>query len=157
MNHYLRFPLCLGLGLCAMVLCAAIGGAAAPPKDTKARKPAERTAPPADPPQSTFTIPANSKEGKDPFFPLRNIVGVASGPKPPTTRTPTVKLVFNGVSGTREKPLAIVNGRTFEKNEEGEIVTANGRLRVRCIDIKQDSVVLEVNGQRQELRLRGAN
>ena len=157
MNHPPRSLICRALAFSSLAVCIASLGAAAPSKENKtgktAAKPAESA--PAEPPQSVFTIPTNSKEGKDPFFPHRSVVGVQPGPRTnPGPAVVSVKLTLNGLSGTREKPLAIINGRTFEKGEEGEIVTTRGRTRIRCVDIKEESVLIEVNGVRQELRMR---
>ena len=102
---------------------------------------------------SVFTIPSNFKEGRDPFFPSRQVTGVPTVKTTKTTAAP-FKLVLSGMSGTKEKPLAMINNRTFEKGEEADIVAGSGRVRVRCVEIKDTSVIVELNGQRQELRLR---
>jgi hypothetical protein len=141
-----------------MLLCAAAVTAAPANKAGTNKAPAKKAdakAEPAEPeiPQSVFIIPTAPGEGKDPFFPLRPVVAVAT---PRTNRAPvtSVKLVLSGMSGTREKPLAIINNRTFEKGEEADILLKEGRTRVRCIEIRDDSVLVEVNGARQELRFR---
>jgi type II secretory pathway component PulC len=150
---------CISLG--AILLCAA-AVAAAPSKDKTTSKaaPAKGKADPAkaesaeqETPQSVFIIPTSFGEGRDPFFPNRPVVAVA---RPSTNRVPvsSVKLVLSGLSGTREKPLAIINNRTFETGEEGDIATTGGRTHVRCVEIKEDAVIVEVNGSRQELRFR---
>ena len=155
MNYHPRSLLCRGLTLGTLVICVASLGAAAPSKEKAGKSAATPAAQPAEPPQSVFTIPTNSKEGKDPFFPHRSVVAVVPGPRTNTRpAVASVKLTLNGLSGTQQKPLCIINGRTFEKGEEGEIVTTSGRTRVRCVDIKEDVVLIEVNGVRQELRLR---
>ena len=141
-----------------MLLCAAAVTAApankAPANKAPAKK-ADAKAEPAEPeiPQSVFIIPTAIGEGKDPFFPNRPVVAVAT-PRTKKAAVTSVKLVLSGMSGTREKPLAIINNRTFETGEEADILLKEGRTRVRCVEIRDDSVLVEVNGARQELRFR---
>jgi hypothetical protein len=109
-------------------------------------------------PKSVFTIPNTAGVARDPFFPTRIIQ--AEVPKPATTNTAarsTVSLsclVLKGLSGTPSRPLAMVNGRTMERGEDAEIVTDCGRLLVHCVDITTNSAIVEVAGERRELRLR---
>lgn len=107
--------------------------------------------------KSVFNIPATKDEGRDPFFPsstrLWGITVVA---------TPTVKakpsgldcLVLKGLSGAPANPLAMINGRTMSKGEDAEISTDCGRILVHCVDITSTNAVIEVSGERRELRLR---
>jgi hypothetical protein len=135
-------------------LCCAAELISAPAKTSRSTTKPGAESKQAELPMSVFTIPSNAKEGRDPFFPNRLITGLPPGPKTNKPVLVPLKLALNGLSGTREKPLAIINNRTFEKGEEAELSTPSGRTRVRCIDIKEDSVTVEVNGQRQELRFR---
>jgi hypothetical protein len=66
------------------------------------------------------------------------------------------ELVIKGFSGTPARPLVIINDRTFGVNDEQEVVTPQGRVRVRCIEIrlKDEATIVEVNGGRRELRIR---
>jgi hypothetical protein len=115
----------------------------------------------AGPPKAIFNLPHAPVEGKDPFYP-RSVYPYIGTPKPPPS-TPTntapvvieVDLKLSGISGTREHPLAIVNGHTFEAGEEGELNTPNGKVHIRCLEIRPDGVTALVNGQRRELRMRG--
>ena len=111
------------------------------------------------PQQSIFVISSDPKEVKDPFFPKSTrVLALATPVKPSGITKPPVeapKLVCNGLSGTPERPLAIINNQTFTTGEEADVRTPNGKLRIRCIQIRQDSVIIEVNGQRQELHLKG--
>ena len=51
----------------------------------------------------------------------------------------------------------MINGRTFAEGEEGDVNTNSGKKHVRCLKIKEDSVIVELlpEGERQELKLRG--
>jgi len=102
-------------------------------------------------PKSTYNVPASYADGRDPFFPNRT-----SGLRPvqpaTTNTSPTVVLVLNGLSQT----YVIINGKTLRVGEEAEIPTPSGRVQVRCIEIraKENAAVVEVDGERQELKLR---
>jgi hypothetical protein len=111
----------------------------------------------AEIPKSVFLIPATPQEGKDPFFPrsmrLFASVVVMSNVQPLVT-PPAVELRLNGFSGTASRRLAIINNQTFETNEEGEVPTNPGRARIRCLEIKADSVLVQVGGEQRVLRMR---
>jgi hypothetical protein len=48
----------------------------------------------------------------------------------------------------------MINGRTMARGEDAEINTDCGRLLVHCVDISSNSAVIEVSGERRELKLR---
>ena len=108
-------------------------------------------------PQSAFVIPAGPQEGKDPFYP-RSAYPYGSAPvKAPTnvvTAPVVVELKLNGISGTPEHRLAIINGKTIAQGEETEVRSGPGKVLVRVLEIKPDYVIVEAAGQRQTLRLR---
>jgi hypothetical protein len=106
-------------------------------------------------PQSIFTVPSNPTEGRNPFFPKSG----SSDPSAHPTSTPdSITLVLGGLGGTPEKKLAIINNKTFEEGESQEVSSGSARLKIRCIEIKTDSVVVDIiGGERKELRLRSAN
>jgi hypothetical protein len=106
-------------------------------------------------PQSVFTIPPTSKEGRDPFFPNSSRLPGGALPNKAASAHIEVALVLNGLSGTADHRLAMINGRTVAQGEEIEVPTASGRMRVRCIEIKGETVTVEVGGERRELRMRG--
>jgi hypothetical protein len=109
-------------------------------------------------PKSVFIIPTTAAEGRDPFFPLSTRLT----PAPPvvtttTTNIPTnivVQLDLKGISGALNHRLAIINNQTFGVGEEGEVAVNSGRVRVVCKEIKDNSVVVLVNGQQRTLYLR---
>jgi len=106
-------------------------------------------------PQSVFIIPTTPQEGKDPFFPrstrLYTSVVVKSNLQPVAV---SVELKLNGISGTIDHRLAIINNRTFGVNEEAVVPTSAGLARVRCLEIKPDSVLIQIGGEQRVLRLR---
>ena len=108
-------------------------------------------------PQSVFIVPTSDTEGRDPFFPKserfhKRVISLDT-----SAPIPVVPLVLNGLSGSGDHKLAIVNGHTLAEGEESEVTTTAGRTIVRLIEIKDKSVVIEVLGERRELHLRSGN
>jgi hypothetical protein len=130
--------------------------AAGAPAGPAVRTPVSTNAAPAKPEalKSVFVIPAAPQEGRDPFFPestrLRPVMRVAAPNAPPAVP----ELELKGISGAANLRLAIINNRTFGSGEEGEVICNAGRVRVTCMDIKDDSVRVSINGQERVLHLR---
>jgi hypothetical protein len=108
--------------------------------------------------QSVFVMPTNPQEGRDPFFP-RSTRPYATAVliRPNLTNAPPVlqlDLHLNGISGLAGKPLAIINSRTFEEGEEGDIISNGNHVRIRCLEIKADAAVIQIGAERRVLRLR---
>jgi hypothetical protein len=110
-------------------------------------------------PKSVFIMPATPQEGRDPFFP-RSIRPYGPGHEtvkasPQQPAAVVVDLRLNGISGTAERRLAIINNHTFEVNEEGMVSNASGTpVRIRCLEIKADSVLVQIGSEQRILRLR---
>ena len=100
--------------------------------------------------RSVFILPSNPKEGCDPFFPNSNRpYEIAAAVN---TQTGNVaSLVLKGFSGSQDHRLVIINNHTFAAGDTGDVITSDGRIHLRCIEIKTNSVVIEVGGQRREL------
>ena len=107
-------------------------------------------------PLSVFVIPTSSAEGRDPFFPnSTHFIAPVLAPK--TTNAPVViqvELSLKGISGPADHRLAIINNKTFQAGEEGEVTASGGKVRIRCLEIKEDAVEVQVGSERRELRLR---
>jgi hypothetical protein len=162
-----RFPFfCFGLASLSAtaILVTRIAGSAAPPPDkSKPEKVLARTrsfdaVSATNPiPVSVFIPPTNKVAGRDPFFPdcdcgVKMVVKIDTG-KP---EGPSLALVYQGRSGTPEKPLAIINGNTFEQGESHDVSTGSSRISIRLVEFKENSVIVEIGGkQTQELFLRG--
>ena len=120
--------------------------------------PAPTNALPALPaiPQSVFIIPSSPQQGRDPFFPrsTRLFASVVVRSNLQATVAVPVELHLNGISGTAAHRLAIINNRTFDIGEEGEVATNLGRVRITCKDIQADSVRVLISGEERILRLR---
>jgi hypothetical protein len=148
----------------ALLLCLAFPSPAAQPRATSPAvpAPASTNALPVQPevPKSLFVIPSSPRAGKDPFFPnsLRPYGPSLVSPDLKTNVPPAaavVELHLNGISGTADRRFAIINNRTFGANEEGVVPTSSGPpARIRCLEIKADSALVQIGGERRLLRLR---
>ena len=105
-------------------------------------------------PKSDFVIPSNISQGRDPFYPLSRRLVMNANTKSNEPVKVAVTLSLKGVSGTEAKRFALINDKTFAAGEERDISVGNGKVRVHCLEIQEDSAVVEVNGTRQVLRLR---
>jgi len=94
-------------------------------------------------------------KGRDPFFP--NSSRQALQANADGGDQPAVVLVLKGVSGSANHRLAIINDRTFAAGDEDEVLTAAGRIRLRCVEIHDADAVVEINGNPQKVDLRLPN
>lgn len=65
-------------------------------------------------------------------------------------------LVLKGISGTAQRPLALINDSTFEAQEKGKVRVGQTNVTVRCLEIRGNSVVVQLEGsnEKKELFLR---
>ena len=107
-------------------------------------------------PQSTFTIPANFSQGRDPFYPNARYMFGTPQVVPTVARTSGIDLLhLDGISGAADHKLAMINYRTMAEGETNDFLTVSGHVKIRCVEIKTESVVIEViGGERKELHLR---
>jgi hypothetical protein len=102
---------------------------------------------------SVFNMPASPKDGRDPFYPASSRpyqTAVVASAK--TADLNMSLLVLQGISGQPPHRLVIINKRTFAVGDDSEVSTSQGRIRVHCLEINENSAVIEANGQRHELR-----
>jgi len=105
------------------------------------------------PARSVFVMPANAREGRDPFYP--------ESPRPyeaAVAANHTVEisaLAIKGFSGPPEHRMVVINNHTFGVGDEGDVKTPSGRVHLRCTEIRANLVVIEVNGQKRELNFGG--
>jgi hypothetical protein len=130
--------------VCTMVLAADTAPA------TKAGKMETKIETKMETVRSVFVIPSNSKEGRDPFFPDSDRpYEIAAAANPQAGKT--TSLVVKGFSGLPNHRLVIINNHTFAAGDEGNVITPSGRIHLRCVEIKINSVVIETGGQLHEL------
>lgn len=107
---------------------------------------------------SVFVLPTSPQEGKDPFYPrsMRPYAAYrVAHTNPVVVAAPIlVDLHLNGISGTVTRPLAIINNRTFSIGEQAEVPTSTGRVTVRCLEIRNDTVIIQSQGENRVLHLR---
>lgn len=138
------------IGLSSAFLGAALWMAAAPAEPPK-----------ADASQNSLHISTFVDRrgfGKDPFFPrskrLEPTLTINTNAISTSGELP-VGLVLKGLSGTPQKPLAIINNYTFAAGEEAEVRVGHQLYRIKVVEIKDRSVVVSVNGSpARELTLR---
>ena len=97
--------------------------------------------PSSPPPQSVFEIPATPKDGRNPFFPRSKSEAPVVAQKAAVIESGS--FVLNGITSL-PKRTAMINGRTFEVGEAGEVKFANGmRVSIRCVEIRDDAATIE--------------
>lgn len=113
--------------------------------------------------RSVFILPTGAKDGRDPFYPATNrALGEANQSANSQSATNSTaagqsveiaSLKFPGVSGTPGKLLAIINNHTFAVGDEGDVITPNGKIHLRCVEIHPDVVVVEISGKIHRITL----
>lgn len=151
-------PVSRCLAVLAAVSCLGLAATAAPStKSAPAAEPAAKPVVQQDIPKSVFVIPSSPKEGRNPFFPYSAQPAPAPNPDPGGKNPTPVDasgFVLNGITSP-PKRTAMINGRTFEPGEAGEVRTRNAyRVLIKCEEIRDDSAIINVDGKRIELRLR---
>jgi hypothetical protein len=73
------------------------------------------------------------------------VAAVASGPTAP--RANPTNLVLKGLSGSPARRFALINDETFMANEQGKVRLFDSNLVVRCLEIRNDSVLVQVAGE----------
>ena len=100
-------------------------------------------------PLSVFVV--TNKSLKDPFFPKSTRIKTVT-----TNAVPTISsslFVLNGLSGSAEARLAMINGRTVAAGEDAEIPTTLGKMKIHCVEIKESSAVIRIPGIPEPIEL----
>ena len=105
-------------------------------------------------PKSVFDF--DSKSGKDPFFPksTRRVPTQPSAPRDTTPEVPDGVFQLQGVSIANGHKLAIINKRTLAEGEEMDVKMKAGVMRLKCVEIRERSVIISIRGTTQEIFLR---
>jgi hypothetical protein len=102
-------------------------------------------------PKSIFVT--NDVAGKDPFFPNSTRPRLTDDSKKPGVGDPSPPLGADALrllgitTDSTGKRIALINNLTFAQGEEHDVRVGVGRLKVRCIEIREKSVVVAVEGQ----------
>jgi hypothetical protein len=101
-------------------------------------------------PLSVFDV--TLKPTKDPFFPLstRQPVPAATNTAPAFS---IAEFSLKGLSGAAHSRLAMINNHTFGEGESGELVTASGKIKIKCIEIRENSAVISVGPRREVMEI----
>jgi hypothetical protein len=90
--------------------------------------------------------------GKDPFFPR-------SHRRDPTAPVEVVKpqidqtLILKGIVGSVNRHIAVINDETMDTGEEASVRTPGGHVKVKCLEVGEDYVVIQVEGESQTRKL----
>ena len=107
---------------------------------------------PPNAPKSAFV--SEPGFGKDPFFPnsVRFQKTVTADPEPRAAVPEFLSL--KGISIVAGRKLAILNNSTVAEGEEVSLRYGNQLAKVKCMEIKERLVIIQVNGVTKELSLR---
>jgi hypothetical protein len=138
--------------------CAAISAALALAMFARASENVAKAEPGV--PKSVFVD--DVQNGKDPFFPNSTRRLEESPRIAATTNSAPIssalfdQLFLKGISGTKGEPLAIINTATVGLGEVAEIKCSGQIVKVRCREIRERSVLVELVGSHEvkELKLR---
>ena len=122
------------------------------PANTGANTPLDAVVPP-NAPRSEFKDDIGF--GKDPFFPRstrRPKVVVKPGIEVTKDSVPA-HVALKGISVIKDKKLAIINDRTLAEGEEFTLKGNGQPVRVKCVEIKEKSVIVSVGSATKELAL----
>jgi len=145
--------------LAILLLCTTVASPNAQPQSNTNSKASATSSNEVAVPQSVFIMPKAKPEGVDPFFPRSSrpygpVMPIVIETNAPVPVTVAVELKLKAISGLPEHRLALINNHTFEAGEDGEVLTANGRMRIRCLEIHGESAIVQVGPERRELHLR---
>ena len=82
-----------------------------------------------------------------------NVSKMAIEPDPAVLKAITLK----GILQTRNRRLALINGYTFQTGDERELRVNGQPVKIRCLEIREDSVLVSYDGgtRSNELALAG--
>ncbi|HEX4122199.1 MAG TPA: hypothetical protein VH619_16400 [Verrucomicrobiae bacterium] len=147
----------IGIGL---AFCFAAGCSKAPPQAPAAKKavaPAKA--------KMAATVVTNqyvsvfedlpAPQARDPFFPdsHRRDPAPAVLASEPHKAIVASDLLLKGIVGSARHRLAVINNEILEPGEEGIVHVPSGQVRLRCLTIGNDFVVIKVDGEAQSKRL----
>ena len=121
-------------------------------KDQTEPEAAEPAGDPLEKHKSVFEV---RKEYSDPFFPKK----AAPVVKPPTggpaepPRDCFKDIFLRGVTGPEGKRLALINGQPLAEGEAATFKTSQGAVKVQCVQIKENSVIVKADCSRETKEL----
>jgi hypothetical protein len=91
-------------------------------------------------------------QGKDPFFPMSHRRDTAMS-APETREHVDHTLVLKGIVGSVHRRIAVINNETMQMGEESSVRTPGGHVKVKCLEIGQDYVMIQIEGEPQTRKL----
>lgn len=93
-------------------------------------------------------------QGKDPFFPNSHRRDPAPPPQVQAQKGPVeADLQLKGIVSSASHRQALINNDVITVGEEDSIRVPDGHVRVRCLEIGVDYVIVQVEGEPQSKRL----
>ncbi len=74
-------------------------------------------------------------------------------PIAPLVPTKYGELTLKGISGGKDRRMALINNETFMAGETGNVKVQDGRVEIICNEVREDSVLITVDGKQRELKL----
>ncbi len=113
--------------------------------------------PPGAPPSVFVHQPIEPGFGKDPFFPktkrFEREIPKNIDDKTPDPIVPD-EIALKGISFIEDRKLAIINNHTAAEGEEFSLRIKGQTIKVKCVEIKDTSVIISVNDTTKEISLR---
>jgi hypothetical protein len=60
---------------------------------------------------------------------------------------------LRGITGVGDQRFALINNLTFAKGEEGDVKVKNGKIKIRVLEVKERSVVIQIDGRTDQKEL----
>lgn len=104
--------------------------------------------------QSVFVMPSDPSEGRDPFYP-NSMRPYESAIAKRHRSVDVTSLQIRGFSEIAGHRYVIINNHTFGDGDEGDVITSEGRIHLRCLHVGTDSVMVESGGAQHILQFTG--
>ncbi|MDB6066787.1 MAG: hypothetical protein JWR26_2995 [Pedosphaera sp.] len=149
MKSFHIFPTCMRTSLALGFLVALTTAHGENTKPTKAPAATNSAPPEVSIPLSIFNL--TNGVVKDPFFPLSIRQAVKSTNAAPAFSASS--FVLKGLSGSSDRRLALINNRTLAAGEYAEITTSAGKIKIRCVEIRDSSVLIRTDAQSETIEV----
>ncbi|HEY3914833.1 MAG TPA: hypothetical protein VGN61_10140 [Verrucomicrobiae bacterium] len=155
MSRATRAIIGMGLALCVLAGCSkAVPPAPAAKKAPPVAQAKAAPAPATNQYVSTFED-LQAPQARDPFFPDSHRREPAPAPMASESHKTAVAsvLLLKGIVGSATYKHAVINNEILEVGESGVVHVPDGQVRLRCLAIGNDYVVIKVDGESQSRRL----
>ncbi len=77
----------------------------------------------------------------------------AVAPTGPAAKVVYDKLILKGITGSANKPMALINNKTFAPGDAYKVQVGADTLKVSCVSIAGDHVMVQVEGEKEPRKL----